>query len=46
MRMRTIITALMLIGMMAGIVALTGCHTWKGAGKDIERTGESMQGED
>ncbi len=23
--------------------ALSGCNTWRGAGKDIEKTGESMQ---
>jgi len=22
---------------------LIGCNTWRGAGKDVERTGESMQ---
>ena len=24
---------------------LSGCNTWAGAGKDIERGGEKMQGE-
>lgn len=28
-----------------GFVSMAGCNTWKGAGKDVERTGEVMQGE-
>jgi len=30
---------------LAAVVALGGCNTWEGAGKDVERTGEVMQGE-
>jgi predicted small secreted protein len=32
--------------LVIGLVSLNGCNTWKGAGKDIERTGEAMQDED
>jgi predicted small secreted protein len=41
MNIRIIITALLL----AGMLSLVGCNTWKGAGKDVEKTGEVMQGE-
>ena len=27
-----------------GGLALTGCETWRGMGKDVEKTGEGMQG--
>jgi predicted small secreted protein len=33
-------------GLVIGLFSLTGCNTWKGAGKDVERTGEAMQGKD
>lgn len=26
------------------VVSTLGCETWKGAGKDVEHTGDSMQG--
>jgi predicted small secreted protein len=37
---------LSVLALMIGLVSLNGCNTWKGAGKDIERTGEAMQGDD
>lgn len=38
----TVVTALLLA---VGALAMAGCNTWKGAGKDVERTGEVMQGD-
>jgi predicted small secreted protein len=32
-----------LLALLAGILATSACNTWRGAGKDIERTGEKMQ---
>jgi predicted small secreted protein len=36
---------LAVLALAIGLVSLTGCNTWKGAGKDVERTGEAMQGD-
>ena len=33
-----------LVALLAGILATSACNTWRGAGKDVERTGEKMQG--
>lgn len=30
--------------MAVGALLLTGCNTWHGLGKDVEKTGDSMQG--
>jgi entericidin B len=35
-------TALMLLGMLGTVSAITGCNTVAGAGKDIERGGEAI----
>ncbi|WP_020206332.1 MULTISPECIES: entericidin A/B family lipoprotein [Cupriavidus] len=35
---------LMALFALAGVVLVTGCNTVAGAGKDIERGGEKMQG--
>ncbi|MGO4332550.1 entericidin A/B family lipoprotein [Cupriavidus sp. 2TAF22] len=35
---------LMALFCLAGVVLVTGCNTVSGAGKDIERGGEKMQG--
>jgi predicted small secreted protein len=43
MNTRIYIIAVTLLALLAGM--LTGCNTWKGAGKDVERTGEIMQGD-
>lgn len=45
--MRSITRAIVLVSlvsMAAGALLLTGCETWHGLGKDIENTGDSMQG--
>ncbi len=36
------IATLLLLAVL--IVSAIGCETWKGAGKDVEKTGETMQG--
>lgn len=42
---RIIIITVTVLTLLAGTLALTGCNTWDGAGKDIEDTGEAMQGD-
>lgn len=34
---------IMIIVIITLMMSATGCNTYEGAGKDIERTGESMQ---
>jgi predicted small secreted protein len=46
MKKRTLATSLILLGLIVAGLTLTGCNTWKGVGKDVERTGEAMQGKD
>ena len=36
--------ATILLVLVGGMLATSACNTWKGAGKDVERTGEKMQG--
>ena len=36
-------TSLTLLVVSAAMILLSGCNTWHGAGRDIERTGEKMQ---
>ena len=33
----------MLLALLAGVLVTSACNTWHGAGKDVEKTGESMQ---
>ena len=33
-----------MLALLAGILATSACNTWHGAGKDVERAGEEMQG--
>jgi predicted small secreted protein len=39
----TRITSIALLSLLLGALALTGCRTMEGAGKDIERAGEKIQ---
>ncbi len=39
-----IIVVVTLLALLTSAFSLTGCNTWKGAGKDVERAGEKMQG--
>ena len=41
-----IIVMVTLLALLTSAFCLTSCNTWKGAGKDVERTGEKMQGSD
>lgn len=40
---RTLVLA-SLVSLAVGALLLTGCNTWHGLGKDVEKTGDSMQG--
>ena len=46
MKMRIIVVAVTLLTLLTSAFCLTGCNTWKGLGKDVETTGEKMQGSD
>jgi predicted small secreted protein len=46
MNTRTLATSLILLGLIVAGLSLTGCNTWRGAGADIQSTGEAMQGKD
>ena len=37
-----IIIVVTLLALLTSTFCLTGCNTWKGAGKDIENVGEKM----
>jgi entericidin B len=41
---RKILTALLMLGLLAPVSALTGCNTVAGAGKDIQSGGEKVEG--
>jgi predicted small secreted protein len=43
MKVRIILVAVTLLIGVTSAFFLTGCNTWKGLGKDVERTGEKMQ---
>ena len=46
MKMRIIVVAVTLLMLLTSAFFMTGCNTWEGAGKDVERAGEKMQGSD
>jgi len=46
MKLRKIIMTVTLLALFVGMFSLNGCNTWRGAGKDVERGGEKMQGKD
>ena len=43
MKMRNIVVVATLLMLLTSVFFLSGCNTWKGLGKDVEKTGESMQ---
>jgi predicted small secreted protein len=45
MSVRRIIATATLLTLLVGMLALNGCNTWKGMGKDVEKTGEAIQGD-
>jgi predicted small secreted protein len=46
MNLRKIVITVSVLTLFVGMFSLSGCNTWKGAGKDVEKTGEKMQGKD
>jgi len=44
-KMNITVTLLSLLMLLAGTIFSAGCNTWDGAGKDVERAGEKMQGD-
>jgi predicted small secreted protein len=42
--MKRFLTALVCVMMVAALLTALGCETTKGAGKDLEHTGEAIQG--
>ncbi len=44
MSLRKIFVTVVLLLLLGITLAISGCNTWHGAGKDVERTGEKMQG--
>ena len=42
---RKLLTVLMALALVGPLSAISGCNTVAGAGKDIERGGEKIQGE-
>ena len=40
-----LLTVLMALALLGPLSAISGCNTMAGAGKDIERGGEKIQGE-
>ena len=44
MKTRNLILTVTLLAFLAGMFSsLTGCNTWRGAGKDVEKMGNAMQ---
>lgn len=44
MKSRILIVTFILLTLLASMLPMTGCsNTWKGIGKDVEKTGEKMQ---
>jgi entericidin B len=41
---RKILTVLMLLAALGPMTAISGCNTMAGAGQDIERGGQSIEG--
>lgn len=43
MKTRIILIVGTLLMLLTSVFFLTGCNTWSGLGKDVEKTGEKMQ---
>ncbi len=43
MKKRIALLAAALLMLLTSVIFLTGCNTWEGLGKDVEKTGEKMQ---
>jgi predicted small secreted protein len=46
MKLRKSLMLVVLLALVVGMSSMNGCNTWKGAGKDVEKTGAKMQGKD
>lgn len=46
MKLRILTVTLFLLALATTVLVLGGCNTWEGAGKDVERAGEKMQGDE
>ena len=42
--MKTILKTALIVSLVGAAAACVGCNTWHGAGKDVQKTGENMQG--
>ena len=43
--LKNVVAVLMMLGILGSFSVLSGCNTVAGAGKDIERGGQKIQGE-
>lgn len=43
MKTRKILMVATLLMLLTSMFVLSGCNTWKGLGRDVEKTGEKMQ---
>lgn len=43
--MKRLWVALVCMLMVGALLASAGCSTWKGMGEDVEKVGDSMQGD-
>ena len=43
MNKQRLIVSVTLLLMSAAMLFVSGCNTWEGAGKDVEKAGEKMQ---
>lgn len=44
LKMRSFLMVGTLLALLTGTLFLNACNTWHGAGKDVEKTGDAMQG--
>jgi predicted small secreted protein len=45
MKLRKAFVAVAVALLLVATLFATGCNTWRGAGEDVERAGEKMQGD-
>ncbi len=45
MTLRSAFLCVIVLLTLTAMIILPGCNTWKGMGKDVEKTGEAIQGE-
>ena len=42
---RMLVKVLLVLAVAGMVVGAMGCQTWKGAGKDVQNLGETMEGD-